>query len=32
MFLILYIAVGRNVINMMPLSVLGAIVHYYVGK
>ena len=28
MFLILYIAVGRNVINMMPLSVLGAIVLY----
>jgi MFS superfamily sulfate permease-like transporter len=25
-FLILYILVGRNVINMMPLSVLGAIV------
>ena len=28
MFLILYIVIGRNVINMMPLSVLGAIVLY----
>ncbi|MDR3636337.1 MAG: SulP family inorganic anion transporter [Isosphaeraceae bacterium] len=28
MFLIFYIAVGRNVINMMPLSALGAIVIY----
>jgi carbonic anhydrase len=28
MFLILYIVVGRNVINMMPLSALGAIVIY----
>jgi MFS superfamily sulfate permease-like transporter len=28
MFLILYLVVGRNLINMMPLSVLGAIVIY----
>jgi MFS superfamily sulfate permease-like transporter len=28
MFLIVYIVVGRSVINMMPLSVLGAIVIY----
>jgi MFS superfamily sulfate permease-like transporter len=28
MFLILYLVLGRNLINMMPLSVLGAIVIY----
>ncbi len=28
LFLILYLAIGRNVINMMPLSALGAIVIY----
>jgi carbonic anhydrase len=28
LFLILYIVIGRNVINMMPLSALGAIVIY----
>jgi carbonic anhydrase len=28
MFLILYIAIGRNVINLMPLSALGAIIIY----
>ena len=28
MFLILYIVIGRNVINLMPLSALGAIVIY----
>jgi MFS superfamily sulfate permease-like transporter len=28
MFLVLYIVIGRNVINLMPLSALGAIVIY----